>query len=106
MCACLVHSVSSAARMSAQLSFGMPLRQILYATCWIVTAVVFVKNMHFMSICGIIRLYVIVLDRQFSNELASLATHPRSELFSPAYTILIYSFICFRYIYDVIVILA
>ena len=68
--------------------------------------VVCVENIHFMSICGIIRLYVMCLDRQFSNELASLATHPRSELFSPAYTILINSFICFRYIYDVVVILA
>ena len=106
MCACLVHSVSSAARMSAQLYFGMPLRQLLYATCWIVTAVVFVKNIQFISIGGIIRLYVIFLDRQFSNELASLATHTRSEPFSPAYIILIYSSICFRYIYDVIVILA
>ena len=67
--------------------------------------VVCVENIHFMSICGIIRLYVMFLDRQFSNELASLATHPRSELVSPAYTI-ISSIICFPYMYDVIVILA
>ena len=99
MCACLVHSVTSAARMSAQLSFGMPLRQILYATCWIVTAVVFVKNIHFMSICGIIRLYVMFLDRQFSNELASLDTHPRrslSALLIPFCCIVFYVFIHVR----------
>ena len=62
--------------------------------------VVCVKNTHFMSICGIIRLYVMFLDRQFSNELASLATHPRSELFSQ-YThmcIYIYIYACI-YIY-------
>jgi hypothetical protein len=32
----------------------------------------------------VFRLSVIFLDRQFSNELASLDTHPRSELVSPA----------------------
>ena len=80
--------------MSAQLSFGMPLRQILYATCWIVRRCMCGKYSLHEYMC-VFRLYVILLDRQFSNELASLATHPRSELFSPAYTILIHSFICF-----------
>jgi hypothetical protein len=105
MCACLVHSLFSAACMSAQLSFGMPLHRILYATCWIVRGCICEMYSIHDYMC-VFRLYVIFLDRQFSNELASLATHPRSELFSPAYTILIYSIICFSYIYDVIVILA
>ncbi len=102
MCACLVHSVSSAARMSAQLSFGMPLRQILYATCWIVRRSICEMYSLHEYMC-VFRVSVIFLDSQFGNELASLATHPRSELVSPASTI-ISSTICFPYMYDVIVI--
>jgi hypothetical protein len=58
--------------MSAPLTFGMPLRQILYATCWIVTAVVFVKNIHFMSICGSIRLYAIFWTVSLATSLPAL----------------------------------